>query len=192
MIQEFLDAYEAIPEWDTHRTERTRVILPMVLEHVKGDILEIGAHQGGTTVVFCEESLKYDRHVFVVDPWDGRQQGNQRALNVFNGATEAHKNLTVQRMGSENPAVLKGFQRDNTKFAFILIDGLHSYDAVKNDLERYKDLLEPHGILCLDDWHGPYGFSPEIRKAAKDHLDANYQELKTPDSFIEHYFVKLS
>lgn len=192
MIQEFLDAYKAVSGWDPYRTERTRSILSIVLEYIEGDVLEIGAHQGRTTKIFCEVGLKYNRHVFVVDPWDGRQQGSQAAFDTFNVATTACKNLMVQRKGSEDPIVLENFQKDDVKFAFILIDGMHSYEAVKNDLEKYKGLLELHGIICIDDWHGPYGFSKAIRRAAVDHLDTNYQEFKTPDSFIEHYFIKLS
>jgi predicted O-methyltransferase YrrM len=164
----------------------------MVLDHVEGDILEIGAHQGRTTKIFCDLGKQYNRHVFVVDPWDGRQQGNQKTFEAFQGATRGCDNLTVQHLGSEDPRVLGTFQKDDVKFAYILIDGLHSYDAVKNDLERYKDLLQPGGIICIDDWRGPYGFSVAIRKAATDHLDEHYQELPTPDSFIENYFVKLS
>lgn len=192
IIQKFLDEYQAKPGWDPYRTERTSTLLPMVLEHVKGDILEIGAHKGTCTKVFCEIGEKYDCRVFVVDPWDGRQQGSQGEFNIFSEATAAYQNLTVHRKGSEDLAVLEAFQNDGVKLAFILIDGLHSYDAVTNDLERYKGLLEPNGIICIDDWTGPYRFSEAIRKAAINHLDENYQQLTTPDSFIETYFVKLS
>lgn len=192
VIQELLDKYEAIPKWDTLRTERTRMFLPLVLERVQGDILEIGAHAGTCTKVFCEIGAQHGRHVFVVDPWDGRQQGSEAIFGQFNGATSTYKNLTVQRKGSEDPTVLEKFQEDNTKFAFILIDGLHTYDAVKNDLERYKDLLEPHGVICIDDWRGPYGFSAGIQRAAFAYLDDGYRHLTTPDTFIETYFVKLS
>jgi hypothetical protein len=191
LIQEFLDQYDAIARWDPLRTERAPKILPMVLEHVEGDILEIGALRGRTTQAFCDVGAKYNRHVFVVDPWDGRQQGSHKEFTEFQNNTAGCQNLTVHRMASENPAALKALKEQGVKLSFILIDGLHTYDAVHNDLMLYKDLLESHGVICIDDWRGPYGFSAAIQKAAHEQLDEDYQHLKTPDSFIETYFVKL-
>lgn len=191
-IQKFLDGYEAKDNWDTLRTERTHDILPMVLQHIAGDILEIGAFEGSTTNVFCKIGAEYNRTVHVVDPWDGRQQGSHSTYNKFTANTAGHTNLKVQKLGSEDPKVLAKFLKDDVKFAFILIDGHHTYKSVQNDITNFKDLLLPNGIICIDDWHGPYGFSDAIQKACADHLDDNYQLIETPSSFIERYFVKLS
>lgn len=192
LLQTYIDACNVIPTWDTLRVERAEDIIPIVLEHVEGDILEIGAHIGSSTNVFCSHAAKYDRNVYVVDPWDGRQQGNHAVFEKFKNNTAHHTNLIVQRTGSENKAVLAKFKKDNIRFAFILIDGLHSYDAVAQDINNFKDLLLPDGVICIDDWCGPYGFSKHIRKAAQDHLDDNYQLLQSPASFIERYFIKLA
>lgn len=191
-IQKFLDDYAAKDGWDTMRTERAVNILPMVLQHVAGDILEIGALEGNTTNVFCKISAEYDRTVHVVDPWDGRQQGSHSTYNKFTANTAGNTNLTVQKLGSEDPKVLAKFKKNGTKFAFILIDGHHTYESVRSDITNFKDLLLPNGIICVDDWHGPYGFSDAIQKACADHLDDNYQLLESPASLIERYFVKLS
>ena len=191
LIQEFLDQYNAIARWDPLRAERTPQILSMVLENVEGDILEIGALRGRTTQIFCDEGLKHGRHVDVIDPWDGRQEGGDKVYTEFKNNTARCKNLTVHRLGSDNPAILQRLRERGVKLCFILIDGLHTYDAVKNDLTLYADLLEPHGVICIDDWRGPYGFSAAIQKAAHEQLDEGYQHLKTPDTFIETYFVKL-
>lgn len=191
-LQEHLDAHEVTSEWDPYRAERTRDIIQIVLEHVEGDVLEIGAYEGKTTKIFCEVGAEYDRHVFVIDPWDDRQNGYQHIFENFIKKTARYKNLTVHRMGSENPKAVKSFLKEGVRFAFILIDGLHSYDAVSNDLRTYKDLLEPYGIICVDDWRGPYPFCGDIRQAATDHLDDNYRALHIPESFIENYFVKLA
>lgn len=201
VIQKYLEAYETIggpvmvtvgKQWDPHRTKRTRVIVPIVLEHVEGDILEIGAHIGTTTVVFCDAARDKGRNVTVIDPWDGRQQGNNKIHQQFKTATTHLTNLVVHHMGSEDPRPLAQFKADGTKFAFILIDGLHSYPAVKNDIEKYSELLMPGGILCIDDWHGPYTFSKAIQKAANECLGDNWRQLSHPESLIETYFVKLA
>ena len=190
VIQKFLERYQAEPGWDTRRTERADVIMAIVLRKIQGDILEIGAHRGNTTKVFCRMGAKYDRHVFVVDPWDGRQEGDDKIFQEFRNNTSEHANLTVHHVGSEDPAVRESFLTNETRFSFILVDGLHSKPAVQNDIEQYADLLNPGGIICFDDWRGPYGFCGAIREAVAEHLKG-FAEVKTPDTFIEQYFVKL-
>ena len=190
LLQKYLDDYEAIPGWDTFRTDRLNVILPLIFQFIDGDVLEIGAHQGGSTSIFCEVGDKYNRNVIVIDPWDGRQEGNNQVYSKFKENTASFTNLVVYKLSSDDPSIREKFTVSKIKLSFILIDGLHSYAAVKNDIEKYLDFLSPHGILCIDDWRGPYKFSAEIRKAALDHLGDNIKELNTPNSFIEQYFVK--
>lgn len=189
LIQKFLDEYSAIPRWDTLRTERTHKILPMVLEQVEGDILEIGAHIGTTTKVFCELGANFGRRVYVIDPWDGRQQGNNDTYEAFVGNCSQYENLTVHRCGSEKPAVLEALK--DLRFAYILIDGLHEYNQVKHDFTTYRELLNVDGIICIDDWTGPYGPALEIRKPILDNLNDDYKLLASPEGFIENYMVKL-
>lgn len=190
MIQKFLEDYQADPRWDVRRTERANVLVPIVLRSVEGDILEIGAHRGHSTNVFCKTGGEYGRHVFVVDPWDGRQEGNDKIFSEFKKNTAHCENLTVHHVGSENPKVRESFLANETRFSFILVDGLHTREAVRNDIERYADLLLPGGIICFDDWRGPYGFCAAIREAVGEHLKG-FAEVKAPDTFIEQYFVKL-
>lgn len=191
-IQEYLKTYKAIPGWDTLRAERADMIVPIVLEHAEGHILEIGALKGTTTAIFCRAAEKYQRRVFVIDPWDGRQGGNNSIHGEFRKNTSHFKNLTVYRRGSESLESRKSFLANNIKFAFILIDGLHGYEAVKNDINLYADLLMPNGVLCFDDWQGPYGFCKSIQQAANDHLNHGLVMIQTPDSFIERYFIKVN
>lgn len=190
LIEEFFKTYHTDPLWDVRRTERANTILPMIIGNIDGDILEIGAHRGISTNVFCRIGAEYGRHVFVIDPWDGRQEGSNSIYTEFQSNTGSCKNLTVYRAGSENPDIRQSFLEKNIKFAFILVDGLHTYDAVKNDIERYTDLLIPNGVICFDDWRGPYAFCQRIREAVSVYLKG-MQEIKTPDTFIEQYFIKL-
>lgn len=190
-FQRFLDEFRATPNWDHRRAERTVEVLEHILPYVNGDILEIGACRGTTTVEFCKIAKKYNRNVVVIDPWDGRQQGGGAEFTAFKAATAEFDNLIVHRFGSENPVVAKVFADQERKFAFILVDGDHSFQAVTNDVSRYRDFLVQGGIISIDDWRGPYTFSEAIRNAAYGQLCDGYQELTTPDSFIESYFIKL-
>lgn len=190
-FQQFLDTFPALPGWDHHRTARTVDVLEHILPYVEGDLLEIGAHVGLTTTQLCKIAKKYGREVVVIDPWDGRQQGGGPEYTAFQAHTAEFDNLTVHKFGSENPIVPKALADCGRKFAFILIDGEHDYNAVTNDVSRYRDFVVPGGIISVDDWRGPYTFSANIQRAAYEQLCDGYQELVTPDSFIESYFIKL-
>lgn len=187
IVEAFFKDYQPNSSWDVDRTARTKLLLPQILERVDGDILEIGAHCGTTTQVFCEAAEKLGRKVHVVDPWDGRQEGSGEVYNVFAANTGRFSNLTVHKMGSEKPEVLEAIK--DCRFAFILIDGLHSYDAVVNDFTKYRHLLVPNGVICVDDWTGPYDFSSEIRRAIHSHL-GEFTILASPDALIEKYLTR--
>lgn len=187
-MQSFIDANKTESPWDIHRTERTQKILPIILENVLGDILEIGAHQGTTTRILCETGAKFNRHVFVIDPWDGRQEGGGETYNLFMANCGNYKNLTVLKHGSETKFAIDGVK--DKSFAYILIDGLHTYEAVKSDLDNFKHLVNVSGVICVDDWHGPYGFSEAIRNSVNNNITPEYKLLSVPNNFIETYIVR--
>lgn len=148
-LESFLSTYESSGDWNPFRTERTDKILSMLLANVEGDLLEIGAHVGSTTKVLCEVGAKYNRKVFVIDPWDGRQEGTNETYESFQNNCSQHSNLTTIRRASQDQEILAllGPQR----FAYILIDGLHEYQAVKHDFITFTPLLNSGGVVCIDD-----------------------------------------
>lgn len=190
-LQKYLNNYEASPKWDTRRTERTEEILRIILTEADGDILEVGAHSGTTTKVFCEIAKQFNRHVYVIDPWDNRQQGNKSAYDAFVRNTSGLDNLTVIRAGSETDNAKNTIgQIAKLEIAFYLLDGLHTKDAVANDIVSYCKFISVGGVLCVDDWTGPYGFSAAIQQSTSANLPKNFTALKCPDTFIERYFIR--
>lgn len=189
ILQSFFNEYQANAHWDVERMARHRVLLPQILEKVEGDILEIGAHRGASTRMFCEIAEKFGRKVYVIDPWDGRQEGDAGIYGEFVANTADCKNLIVHRMGSEKPEAFQAIK--DIKFAFIFIDGLHSYDAVVIDFTRYRTLLSAHGVICVDDWTGPYEFCDQVRRAVLEHLNDEFVEIFSPGSLIERYIARV-
>jgi len=189
IINDFLSSYNARLGWDVDRMDRTRVLLPQLLNLVDGDILEIGAHRGHTTKILCEIAAKFSRNVYVLDPWDGRQDGNPDVYSEFLGSIASFGNCIVRRCGSESNEALKAVC--DQKFAYVLIDGLHGYDAVRIDFTRYREFVNLNGVICIDDWTGPYVFSQQIQQAVIDNLTDNYVLLQAPDSLIERYVVRV-
>lgn len=188
LLQSFFKDYRPIPAWDTDRTGRTKLLLSSILEKADGDILEIGAHRGTTTQVFCEIGARFGRKVYVIDPWDGRQEGSAEVYNAFLGNMSKFSNYTVHKCGSETPQAFNAVK--DLKFAYILIDGLHSYDAVVSDFTKYRAMLTTNGVICVDDWSGPYAFSQQIRRAIKEYLGHEFIIIESPDVLIEKYVVR--
>jgi predicted O-methyltransferase YrrM len=52
----------------------------------------------------------------------------------------------------------------------IFIDGMHSYEAVSEDLRNYADLLVPGGLLVFDDYSPTF---PGDVRAVLEHIDAH-------------------
>jgi|SRR5688572_8951978 len=189
IIQEYFANFQAQPLWDVDRMPRHRALLPKILEKVEGDILEIGAHRGDSTRMFCEIAEKFGRKVYVIDPWDGRQEGSNEVYGEFLANTAHCKNLIVHRMGSEKPEAFEAVK--SIKLAFLFIDGLHGYDAVSLDFTRFRQLLSDKAVICVDDWTGPYAFCEAIRRGVRDYMNDQYEEIQSPGSLIEKYIVRL-
>lgn len=117
------------------------------------DALEIGAHNGGTTKYMSG----IFKRVFVIDPWDGRQQGNEIVFQDFLKTTEGCDNVEYVRAGSETPQA-KSFLKniEGFKLGYCFIDGLHTKEAVINDYFLILDYLVSGSIIIVDDTnYGP-------------------------------------
>jgi hypothetical protein len=127
--------------------DRIKHVCEATLKLFEGDILEIGCHVGNTTIILCELARKYKRRVLAVDPWDGNQQGDENVYRQFTKKTEEYSDvLSVYRYRSQDNVIHDLINNSNICFSFI--DGLHTYDACKADIELCKN---NSGIMCVDD-----------------------------------------
>ena len=130
-----------------HQRARLKEIAELALENYEGDILEIGCHIGITTSIYAELAQKHGRKVVVIDPWDGRQQGNQSVYDQFMKNTEDyHDIIEINRMGSQEKEAIELIK--SREFAFCWIDGLHTPFACKSDIEACHGQI---GIQAVDD-----------------------------------------
>lgn len=61
---------------------------------------------------------------------------------------------------------------------FVFIDGDHTYEGVRQDIERYWPKLRPGGLMCGHDW-GHRRFGPDIARAVEGFAFRNGLETKT-------------
>lgn len=116
-------------------------------------MLEIGSHKGVSTEVF----LLYAEHVTVLDPWDesGREVYSDIPHNLddpiykqFMARCGGYENLTA--IHGYSPGTLRMF--DPASFDFIYIDGIHSKEGVKIDIEATLPLVSPGGWIGGHDY----------------------------------------
>ncbi|HEY1502968.1 MAG TPA: class I SAM-dependent methyltransferase [Stellaceae bacterium] len=127
-----------------------------------GEGLEIGVAEGEFSKVLLD-TIK-PRKLHLVDPWahQARADYDQDGNNVDDDAQEARYRSVVARFASEiredRVTVHRRYSQDvaaefsEGQFDWIYIDGLHSYEGVRSDLERYKGKLKPGGIIMGHDY----------------------------------------
>ena len=131
----------------------------MIAELVKpGDsVLEIGVFRGD----FAKDLLaRNPRRLVLCDPWDGvnvsgdadgnhveavdLEQAYQQLLRTYNG------DLRVFLLRGRSPGILSVIPSESLQF--IYIDGDHSYQGCKADLEEAWRLVAPGGWICGHDY----------------------------------------
>lgn len=150
-----------------YQRERLNDICEYALSLFDGDIVEIGADRGETTVYFCKLAEKYKRKVIVVDPWNGDEGGDEDCYKDFLRNNQKYIDsgvLIVLRKKSQSMEVITELKKRNVAFSFV--DGLHEYGAAAIDI---LSCLQNNSIIAVDDtlsWRGNQ--NPSIKKAYYD------------------------
>lgn len=109
----------------------------------------------------------------MVDPLDTEHIGEctmgegKKTQKELDEIADKLRNLdaTFLRMTSEKATK----QFSNGYFDFIFIDGDHSYESVKQDIEMWLPKLKEDGVLAGDDYKGGR-FSKYVQRALKETL----------------------
>ena len=117
-------------------------------------IVEIGAYTGQSTTMFADEA----KLVISIDPFINDYDDKDDACYAADIPTEvygkfleninSYKNISHIRMTSDD--AIKTLA--NLKVNLVYIDGVHTYDQVKKDIENYRHIVKPGGLLCGHDY----------------------------------------
>jgi Methyltransferase domain len=113
-------------------------------------IVEVGSHKGRSTRALGDYALGT---VWAFDDWIGPRDFELSKNGEF--FHEFQSNLS-DLLESEKVKVIKGDHGDESiipdiKPDMVFIDGHHSYEAVKRDIEIWKKRMVPGGLLCGHD-----------------------------------------
>ena len=144
----------------------------LIRERGYGFGIEVGVFCGGHALAILKENIDF---LIGIDPYEmfennGLGLHDQEDWDCMYAA--AMERLTDDRYlhirkRSEDIRFLQGFD-------FVFIDGLHTYDQVTSDLDKYSKFIRPGGVVaCHDFGHRDF---PGVTKAimefsAKHHLE---------------------
>jgi len=121
----------------------------------EGDLIEIGAHHGKTTVLLAKIAKEHNRKLIVIDPWNGGVEAFDGNIEYMHGDeyeiwcenTKDYSDvIELYRLPSQSPelpAILKEKQ-----LCFAWVDGSHTTQALENDLELVQHC---DGVIGVDD-----------------------------------------
>lgn len=158
-----------------NRVEMMRGIL-----HPEADLCEVGVFLGE----FSSTLLRFrPKRLTLIDMWEGQMISGDADGNNHKGANMENVWEDIQRVAKEIPAVdlRRGKSQDilltleDESYDMIYIDGDHSYEGVKRDLELAWPKVRKGGFLCGHDY--------EINKA-KCWFNYNFGVRRAVDEFL--------
>ena len=163
--------------------------------------LEIGVFQGVTSRNICE--LLYESHginfkYIGVDIFEHGEKSKNEVIPNINFRNPL-KQFYYQYIKKENPyslisvkKLLKKFEKnveilkgdskkilpkiDLTEVDYVFIDGGHSYETVKSDLNNCKIVIENKGIVLCDDYNLSY--APGVKEAIDEFVSKEQYNIK--------------
>jgi len=142
--------------WFPNRIEKMKELL--VLSRPK-NIIEIGFNLGHSAKLICESVLdlkkKYSDYyseeinffIFDLGQYDCTKVNFEVLKEKYKG--DINMNLVL---GSTMETLSSFFEVCDKKFDFIEIDGCHSVECIKNDLQHTIDKISNEGIIYIDDY----------------------------------------
>jgi hypothetical protein len=124
-------------------------------------ILEIGSWTGVSAEIFAQ----HFKWVYCVDPWESTKgistkYNMKQVEKIFHKRMSKYNNYIIHKMTSKEYKNCVG----KAIYDIIYIDGLHTYEAVKEDIELWKDKATLY-LTGHDYWPGKF---PGVIKAVNE------------------------
>lgn len=180
-----------------HHSKHSKVLLNLIDKHSFVNMVEIGLGSGDTAKFILDHLVpSYPFVYYGIDPFKSYDEYvndiNSSVLRIMNNRNACENNLSKFQNGkfvhfqlSSAVASLK-FKKKTIDLLFI--DGNHSYEYVKSDLEKYWPLVKNNGIIAIHDYkHLNF---PGVKKAVDKFLK-DYKHLLVFDEGIVYFYKSI-
>jgi len=171
-----------------------------LLEEVKNKrpkiFLEVGVFHGVTARNICELLYKIHKDDFKYIGLDLFEENEENKSEVIPNTNFSNplKNIYFKYIKKQNPYskeavedLLKKFKNnvnlikgnsnlvlkkiDMSKIDYVFLDGGHTYETVKNDLECCLEVIRSNGTILCDDYN--FGHLPDVKNAIDEFVKKN-------------------
>lgn len=150
----------------THLTVKEKTLLKHYATKVPKDgiILEVGSYLGSSACFLALGAKKLGQRIYCIDTWhnEGMTEGQRDTFSEFRKNTEKFNNIIPLRGKSKD--IGKNF---NEKIDLLFIDGEHSYEAVKTDLNVWLPHTKNGTILIMHDYGWAEGVIRSVDEIVK-------------------------
>ncbi|MFA0922746.1 class I SAM-dependent methyltransferase [Xanthomonas fragariae] len=117
-------------------------------------IVELGTHSGASFLAFCQavEEQELTSRVFAVDSWEGDEHAGFYGDDIYNelrGYQQRNYPGISEMLRMRFNEALEYFADDSIDL--LHIDGLHTYEAVREDFETWLPKLTSCGVVLFHD-----------------------------------------
>lgn len=163
-ISQLYQFVDSVSGWLSSAEQTALLHLPALVDHLDGEIVEIGSFKGKSTVALGLGSKwisEKKRTIFAIDPF------------ITNGYyrdyyKEFESNILIYRLANY-VSPIKKFSHEAIEdcpesIAALFVDGDHSYAGVKRDIELYTPRVVPGGFIAFHD----YTVYSDVRRAVDE------------------------
>jgi hypothetical protein len=118
-------------------------------------LVELGTHRGTSFFSFCQAAKdgNLDTKIYAVDTWEGDKHAGFYGEEIFEEVKEIKKkyygSVKAELLRKTFGEAAKDFE--DKSIDILHIDGLHTYEAVKYDFEKWFDKVKDDGIILFHD-----------------------------------------
>ncbi len=117
-------------------------------------IVELGTHNGASFLAFCQavETQQVSARVFAVDTWEGDEHAGFYGNEIYaelRDYQQRHYAGISEMMRMRFDQALEYFADGSVDV--LHVDGLHTYEAVREDFETWRSKLSPRAVVLFHD-----------------------------------------
>ncbi|MBW5444644.1 class I SAM-dependent methyltransferase [Cohnella sp. CFH 77786] len=163
-ISQLYQFIDSVYGWLTTAEQTALLHLPALVDHLDGEIVEIGSYKGRSTVALGLGSKwisEKKRTIYAIDPF----VSNGYYVDYWN---EFQNNILRFWLANYVTPIKKfseeALQDCPARISALYIDGDQSYSGVKRDIELYAPRVVRGGYIAFHD----YTIYPDIRRAVDE------------------------